>query len=333
MTDKLPVGWQIPAINPLAPYVQESFDLNRMDAFVKSLGSTFYHWKATPSPIGLSDRGDYRRNQGVDVMTSNGYIYTLGGKFTATMTSNQKDQVRPSEGGLIDSATAYLTLPRFYDDASDLPADQNNTPSTPSADCCGTNDSGNGVVQGKRIRLTPGDRLYSDPTIDDLVVNKELITFSYNSANVPMYPIVQMDGPVVDSRGIFYNQNADFNIDCNGNIAWIDGRPNPGIDSDTGEGRTYSIRYLYRAFYYVSSIIKEVRITEVTENGIRRPERMPMFVQIQREYLYRNINNGDELNKPANQAVANRQTPEVPESININQPPVLVETIDLDTLE
>jgi hypothetical protein len=309
---KKPNEIQLEAISFGTPYIQESFDLNRMDNFVKSLGTTFYHWKATPSPIGLNDRGDLRRNNGVDVMTSNGYIYTLGGKFKATMVGNQRDQKRPAEGALIDSSTSNLVLPRFYD--NDIHAD-------PA--CC---------EEGKpneRIRLTPGDRLYHDPKIDDLVVNKELLTYYPNSPNVAMYPIVRMDMPIVDSRGIYYKENIDFQV-CKGNIEWIEGRPNPGIDPDTGEGRTYSIRYLYRAFYYVTSILREVRVTDVTEDCERNAQRMPMFVQIQREYLYHNINRGNEVNKPPTKPMENRQTIQPPENIGVPKNMVRVEQTDIE---
>lgn len=349
VADKKPEGLQIPAIAPYIPYVQQSFDLSRMDSFVKSLGSTFYHWKATPSPIGLNDRGDYRRNNNVDVMTSNGYIYSFGGKFTATMTGNQKDQQRPSQGGLIDSSTAYLVLPRFYDNASDVPVNgSNGLNSSGSDDCnsnggCVTDETSTAMIQGcatdtsnsaanqvkDRIRLTPGDRLYSDPTIDDLVVNKELMNYSYNKKNVPMFPIVKMDAPIVDSRGVFYRQGIEFTIDCEGNIEWTEGAANPGIDPDTGEGRTYSVRYLYRAFYYVTSILREVRITEVTEGDVRRPERMPMYVAVQREYLYHNINRGNELNPAPQKGAAQRQVPLPASKIEIDQGVVLVEMTDL----
>jgi hypothetical protein len=342
MSDKKPQGWQIPAINPSAPYVQESFDLARMDAFVKSLGANFYHWKATPSPIGLNDRGDYRRND-VDVITSNGYIYTFGGVFTATMTGNQKEQKRPgTTGAVIDSSTAYLVLPRFYNDSSDRSLGPSNGSGSngDNEKCCGNMGQvgpigekccdNYGKIQAKRIRLTPGDRLYHDPTIDDLVVNKELLSYSFDSANIPMFPIVKMDGPIVDSRGIYYKENIDFTL-CNGNVIWTPGAANPGIDPDTGAGRTYSIRYLYRAFYYVTDILREVRITDVTEGNVRRPERAPMHVAIQREYIWHNINQGNELNKPPNKATEPRQVPEPINTIDLKQGMVRVETTDIDS--
>jgi hypothetical protein len=315
MGNKPAQGEQIQTIPFGTIYVQESFDLNRLDAFVKGLGTTFYHWKAVPSPIGLNDRGDYRRNDGVDVITSNGYVYHLAGQFTATMTNNQKDQSRPSEGGLFDTATAYLVLPRFYD------SQQNNF------------NCNSGQAQQQRIRLTVGDRLYSDPQADDLVVNKELMTYSLTGIDVPMFPIKAMDGPVIDSLGNQYQQNVNFNITPEGNIEWIVGQAQPGIDPDTGQGRTYSIRYLYRAFYYVTSLIREVRITNVTYGATRSPERMAMFIQLQREYLYHGINRGSELNPPPQKGAELRQTPEAPVKIDINQPVIRVETTDYNNDE
>lgn len=309
MGNKPAQGEQIQTIPFGAIYVQESFDLNRMDAFIKGLGTTFFHWKASPSPIGLNDKGDYRRNE-VDVMTSNGYIYHLAGQFTGTMTDNKKDQERPREGALFDSATAYLVLPRFYD------SQQTNF----NLNC--------GPVEQKRIRLTPGDRLYSDPAIDDLVVNKELVQYSLNGTDVLMFPAKAMDAPIIDSLGNQYKQNIDFNITTDGNIQWIPGRSNPGIDPDTGTGRTYSARYLYRAFYYVTSLLKEVRITNVTVGDIRKPERMPMLVQLTREYLYHNINNSNDLNKPPQSGADLRQVAQPLPKVDINQPVVRVETTD-----
>jgi len=326
--NKKPEGEQIETISSEAPYIQESFDLNRMDAFVKSLGVLLTHWKATPSPIGLNDKGDYRRNTGqVDVMTSNGYIYSLAGLFVGVMTGNSKDQRRPVEGGLLDSAQANLILPRYYErkQTNDV--------------ACGEDGCVVDTDKNERIYLTPGDRLYyGDPQADDLVVGKELMNFEIDKDTVPMYPIIKMDAPIVDSRGISYQQNIDFVITNCGDIRWIEGRPNPGIDPSTGEGRTFSARYLYKAFYYVTSILREVRITNTSKfgepscdnQGLRSAERMPMFVQLTREYLYHNINKGSETNKAPQKGAELRQTVEPPSTVPIQTGIVRVETTDLD---
>ena len=158
--NKKPEGEQLETIPFGAPYQQESFDLARLDAFSKGLGTTWYHWKSTISPIGLNSRGDYRRNE-TDVITSNGYVYDLAGKFTAVLTGNQKDQRRSAEGAVIDSSQGNLVMPRFYDHF--------HNPAIGECSCARE-------AKEKRIYITPGDRLYCDPTANDLVVNKEMIT-------------------------------------------------------------------------------------------------------------------------------------------------------------
>ena len=57
---------KVDVIDRDGPYVQESFDLPRLDNFVTGLGVEFFHYKAMPSPIGKNDRGDFRRSDGVD---------------------------------------------------------------------------------------------------------------------------------------------------------------------------------------------------------------------------------------------------------------------------
>jgi hypothetical protein len=324
--NRKPEGEQLETVSAEAPYIQESFDLNRMDAFVKSLGTLLTHWKAVPSPIGLNEKGDYRRNSGqVDVMTSNGYIYSLAGTFIGVMTGNDREQRRPTEGGLLDSAQSHLVLPRYYEKP------HRGTPA-------GHEGCQVGEFKNERIYLTPGDRLYyGDPQADDLVVNKELMNFEIDKDTVPMYPIIRMDAPIMDSRGVMYQQNIDFIITDFGDIRWLEGRPNPGIDPDTGEGRTFSARYLYKAFYYVTAILREVRITNTSKfgepscdnNGLRSAERMPMFVQLTREYLYHNINNGGETNKAPQKGAEIRQTVEPSHVVPIKTGIVRVETTDI----
>ena len=68
----------------------------------------------------------------------------------------------------------------------------------------------------------------------------------------------------------------------------------PGIDPDTGKGRICSARYRYEAHWYIVSIINEVRIGNVTENGVRKEERLPYHATIVREYIFHNRNRGEE---------------------------------------
>lgn len=269
MSKKKPEGNQLDTVNRNSPFIQSSFDLKRGDAFVKSLGADFFHYKALPSPIGQKDRGDYRRSDGVDTITSNGMIYRCAGKFCATMTDNSRDQKR-SDSGLVDPSQSRLVLPRYYEEVNS---------------------------KEKRIYLAPGDRIYTaDPDADVLVENYQKMDYEAGD-NVPLYPIVEFEGTAVDSRNQEYQCGVDFEITQSGNIRWIDGAKNPGIDPDTGKGRIYSIRYRYKAYWYVVSLIKEVRVTNVTTGNVRSPERMPYFALVVREYIYHNQNKGDAQNQ------------------------------------
>lgn len=271
MSNRLPNGQQIDAIDRNLEFVQESFDLARLDNFVTGLGVEYFHYKGIPSPIGQNDRGDYRRNDGVDTITSNGMIYKCAGKFTATMTDNSRDRKR-GESGILDPSESKLVMPRFYNK--------------------------NGLSDGDRIYLSPGDRIYvADPQADVLVSNPQKIDYVSDSDNVPMFPIVQLEMPIVDSRNIEYTQGVDFAITADGNIRWLAGGKNPGIDPNTGKGRIYSVRYLYRAYWYITVLLKEVRVTNVTTDGVRAPERMPYHAIAVREYMYHNQNKGDKTNQ------------------------------------
>jgi hypothetical protein len=299
MSKRPPNGLQIDAITRFAPQVQESFDLRRLEIGLSTgLGADLKHYKAMPSPIGKKDRGDYRRSDGVDTITSNGMIYTCAGVFTATMTDNSREQKR-SSGGIVDPSEAYLVMPRFYNNV--------------------------GVADGTRIYLMPGDRLYySDPNVDDRVATSHEMDYQPGVDNEALYPIYSMDGPIVDSRGIEYACGADFQITADGKIRWIDGGNNPGIDPDTGKGRIYTIRYLYKAYYYVVALPKEVRVTNVTVGGVRGPERMPYHAVIMRECIFHNQNRGDKLNQ--NQpATPERTTPPLNKPINPSGPVIAVD--------
>ena len=115
--------------------------------------------------------------------------------------------------------------------------------------------------------------------------------------NVPMFPIVKLQDAIVDSLNTQYTQDVDYTITTDGNIRWLSGGKNPGIDPLTGKGRIYSIVYLYRAFYYVVALPHELRITAVTVGNVRSPARMPMHAVIMREYIFHNQNKGNKINQ------------------------------------
>lgn len=302
MSNRPPVGQQIQDIASWCPMTQHSFSLESDDGFVTGQGIDYTHWKAMPSPIGLKDRGDYRRD-GLDTITSNGMVYTCAGTFTGCETDNTTDKER-AKGGIVDPSVSRLILPRFY----------NKTPN-------------NGAVDdGKRIYMAPGDRIYvSDPNANVKVSNYQRMTFEVG-ANVPMFPILELEIPIIDSRNISYIQGLDFTICPKGNIEWLPGGKSPGIDPETGKGRVYSVRYLYKAFHYVISLPKEVRMTNITQGAVRVPERLAYYAVIQREYIYHSQNRPD----PKNQGSSKTPDRAVQEPLDTIKP--LPGTISVDMI-
>lgn len=249
---------------------QISFNAEAQDALIQNHGVSFIHYRAMPSPIGLKDRGEYRRSDAIDTISSNGFIYKKCGVFTAVILGNGK-RTADGDGGMIDQSTARMTLPRFYD------ADSPNH-------------------AGEQIHLAPGDRVY----IKDLevsVVNYQRVDYNSNGDDFLQYPALCVEF-IMDSQGIDYQAGVDFTINRYGNIDWIQGKKNPGIDPETGKGRVYSIRYRYNAHWYIANLINEVRVANITTGDTRQPVRMPYHAMIQREYVYHNqTNDGSNENK------------------------------------
>jgi hypothetical protein len=246
---------------------QVSLSLDKNDAFVASHGIQFIHYKALPDVQGMKSRGDYRRSDQLSVDSSNGFLYKCSGEFTGVMFSNSRGK-QDTEGGIIDPSQTRITLPRFYNKES--------------------------LADGDRIYMVPGDKIYvKDKSINTLVGNYQRMEYEPNKENLAQFPIACVEF-LVDSKGIEYFQEKDFKITSNGNIKWLSRGRNPGIDPDTGKGRVYSIRYQYEAHWYIIQILNEVRIGNVTENGVRKEARMPYQVMAVREYVYHNRNNSQE---------------------------------------
>jgi hypothetical protein len=301
MAKRKPKGNQYDTINRASEPFQSSFDILKQDQFVTSLGVDWVHYKAMPSPIGLKDRGDYRRSDTVDTISSNGMLYLKAGCFTATMVDNSKSQKR-SEAGLLDYSTSRLIMPRFY-------------------------NRGEEQHNGERIYLAPGDRLYiADPNADVMVSNYQRM--EYEGVDRPMFPIEKMEF-IQDSRGIIYKEDLDFCVTSNGDIKWLENGSNPGIDPDTKKGRVYSIRYLYKAFWYVVALPKEVRVTNVTTDGVRAPERMAYHAVVQREYIYQNTNNGNKLSELKPQDPG-RVVQQPDDDLSPNSPTIKVNMSDIE---
>lgn len=292
----IPTNVQVPQI---------SFDLNKQDAFIWSQGIQFEHFKAIPSPIGLKDRGDYRRSDELDVQSSNGFLYKCAGCFTAVMLGNSRNK-QDTDGGVMDPSQTRVTLPRFYNKDN--------------------------FADGARIYISPGDKIYvKDRSIDTMVANYQRMTFEPDRDNLAQFPISCVEF-LIDSRGIEYFADRDFTVTEDGNIRWVQGAKNPGVDPETGKGRVYSVRYRYEAHWYVVQILNEVRIGNVTEGGERKEARMPYHIMAVREYIYHNRNNGQQtqVNPKLVKEDRDRSAAEPEYDITPNSPFIKVDMSDVE---
>jgi hypothetical protein len=266
MAKKKPQGQQLTSFPEGRLGHQISINLDAQDDFVNSHGVDWIHYRAIPSPIGLKDRGEYRKVDAADVIASNGFIYKCAGEFSGVIVSNSKGKDM-RDGGLFDESVARLIMPRFY------------------------NSKEGDSASGKEIHLAPGDRIFIKD-LETKVPNYQRLQYNPDGVDLAQFPILEVED-LIDSRGIEYTCGKDFTIK-DGNIAWLPAGKNPGIDSDTGRGRVYGVRYLYNAHWYILSIPKEVRVGRATEGGVRKPARMPYYAVIQREYVYHNqVNSGN----------------------------------------
>lgn len=264
------------------------FNTKALEQFANQRGILFEHYAALPSPIGLKDRGDYRRSDSLDTISSNGFIYKKVGEFKATIVGNNKIH-QDSDGGIYDNSTARIILPKYY------------------LDTCGQND--------KEIALLPGDRIYAKEC-EVLVPNYQRAEYRPDRVDMMQFPVKSV-AFLIDSKNTEYKQGRQFTITADGNIKWINGRKNPGIDPETGKGAVYSIRYKYLAFWYIERLVNEIRIT-TDEND--NPVRLPYHAVIQREYIYHNKQNGDKID--TNTITKDSRTNEAP-----------IERLDVDNFD
>ncbi len=265
-----------PAVNYLTDIPNQEgveFDVLAFDELVKSQGTMLVHQAAMRCPVGIIDMHDtLRRPHEHHIGCSNGFIYTTVGTLQGCFTGNGLNKKQDSAGNL-DSSSATIILPRFY--SSELEGDD------------------------QRVYIAPFDRLYyADENI--LVSQWETVEAHASGSDRLQFPPVKVF-ELMDSRGIRYS-GGDFSIG-NGNVVW-NGQKQPGQDLETGKGVVYSIRYLYRPFYYVSRLLHDIRVTAVTDlNGERQTQMVNKLVSVQREYVYQQNENDPDSATDARQVM------------------------------
>lgn len=245
------------------------FDPLAFDDAVQGKGVLVVHFSSMRCPVGMIDKHDSIRRPHPDHEgCSNGFVYHKEGPLQVLFSGNSKGASQ-HELGILDSSQAQWTFPRYYIDE------------------CNCN---------RPIYAAPFDRFYlADERI--LVPSWELIEASPSANDRLSFPAIQILN-VMDNLGREYKLG-DYEILKNGILHWL--TPNqPGIDPETKKGRVFSIRYLYRPYWYLERMLHEVRVSQINDpmTGERRTERLPQTASMQREYVYFNEQKDGEARDP-----------------------------------
>jgi len=230
------------------------FDSERFSEAIVAHGVLMVHFRAFRCPGGMVDIDDSRHPNECHLGCSNGFIYTMAGKLNVLFTGNS-DSPTIQDIGVLDGSSAQVTFPGHYD-------------------------------SGDPAWVACFDRLYLAE--ENIVVPEwELVETHITGQDRLRRPAVLVQD-LVDSAGNSYKQHVDFEV-SEGQVKWVDGH-GPGMDAETGKGKIYAIRYLYRPYFYIKHISHEIRVAQVDDpiSGERRTAKMPQSVTIQREYQFEN---------------------------------------------
>lgn len=229
-----------------------TLDVAAFDNLVHARGVKLVHYRAIPCPAGLTDENDVHRTHADHSGCNNGFIYKVIGRVTSVFTSNTTDPKHAPEG-FYDGSAVVVTFPRFYDDPPD-----------------------------KRVMVRPYDRMYLEE--EDILVAIWDKTHRRNDGlpDRVEFPIVHVEH-LVDSNLAWYTEGIHFDV-IQGNIVWREGMgPIPGT--------VYTTWYTYRPYWYVASLIHEIRVTPVPDpiqTDLVAIERMAYAAVLNREYCFRN---------------------------------------------
>lgn len=242
------------------PRSRPEFGQDTVDDLLGKEGVRLVHWRAMKCPIGLRSRNDQRPEHHDHDNCSNGLLYVKAGELDGIFQGAQLNS-NHTDIGMIDAGTAQLTLARYYDEVPGQPL--------------------------KEVLVSPYDRLYLAEAQFE-VVNWEVLEYNPTGVDKPQYPALAVEH-LVDARGREYRQSEHFEV-VDGRIRWRQGVDRPGIDPDSGAGVPYSVRYRFRPFWYVKTLVHEIRVRRADDftTGRRNVERLPYTIVVQREVVFEN---------------------------------------------
>jgi hypothetical protein len=235
-----------------SPFSSVSLDADNFDAFIRSQGVQLVHFRGVKCPVGLSDRYDIRHTHSDRALCSNGYLYTEAGCVTGAFTSNS-NKMDQADNGLLDAANVTVTLPHTYDDSDEI------------------------------VDVMPFDRFYLKQ--EEILIPHVQIVQSHESGHDRLDYLCVKVIDLIDSDG-HYHHLGEFELD-DGQIVWKNGGLPYNVEEQ--KGAVYTIRFLYRPYWYVTRLMHQIRVAQVqTEEG-RVVRRFPQQIALQREYIFQNV--------------------------------------------
>ncbi len=235
------------------------------DTLVHDHGLLMEHHIAVPCPQSSNNISNIRSNH-ADHNCSNGFYYSCAGTFTGLITNAPKSNVWRPEG-LMDSASGYMIVPRFYE---------------------GTNDI---------IYFGPYDRIFiaDDEFKQILVPTFEHMQASAVGVDRLRFPAVKVTHILDKDGNPSYKCGQDFKLTAEGNLEWIS-QNRPQYNPTLNEGGVYSVRYLYTPYYYVAEVLHEIRVSKIAspDDDGHVQIRLPMYLRTVREKYFRDQANTEE---------------------------------------
>lgn len=235
-------------------------DVAALDGFIESHGIELVHYQSMPCPLGVTDLHD-SRSHAHHSNCSNGLIYEEAGVCTSMFSGNSSSSML-EQAGIIDGSTVQVTLPRFYD-GTQTPVE------VQSMDRFYLKDFAGARTTSQRFEHSQGETDRLD------------------------FPILTVKA-LMGADGVTYKQDQDFAV-RDGVIVWGN-KKQPAYDPKSERGEICSVRYSYRPYFYVKTLLHDVRVTKSVnpQTGETSVVRLPYAVLLSREYVPLNEINDDE---------------------------------------
>jgi len=265
-SQRKPGEFQNAPINYNDPWDAVRPDFAAENLHIANQGLKFFHYMCVPDPILQHNAGDVRHSFGYDdgnqqfenndrFQRENGFIYVKKGVIYGTFMNNSKD-FKNIAAGLYGASGATISMDRYYKDTTE------------------------------KITVSENDKLIPCELPSEFFsVNWQKFTHNPTGIDRMQFKVCEVLF-LIDSDGVAYQKDQHFQV-VNGYIQWIDGASRPGIDEQTGSGKVCAIRYTYKPFYYIKTVLHDIRIRPKLEpDGNVTPKAGPVLAMVQADWVY-----------------------------------------------